>query len=97
MIELNELIGWLGMIFIAIAFIPETIATIKKGKSELENSFVLPYLVGVLLIIYYSFQINSMPFVALNAILLLFLAIDIYFLLAPRKAAKPKRRGKRIR
>jgi len=92
---MDEWTGWLGIILLAIAFIPSTIATIKKGKSELKMSFLIPYSAGVLLVIYYSILLNGMPFVALNIVLLILLAIDIYFAVFPRKEnAKSSKRKK---
>lgn len=87
---MDEWTGWLGMLLLVVAFIPAAFATVKKGKSELRLAFLVPYIAGVILTLYYSYQLNSMPFVALNMMLFALCVIDIYFGVFPRKGKKKR-------
>ena len=75
----NELIGLLGMTLIIIAWLPEIIETIRKKKAGMELRFILLYFFGSASLAYYSWQLNSIPFMVLNSIAALIPLINLFF------------------
>lgn len=76
----NELIGLFGMTLIIIAWLPEIIETIRKKDAGMKLEFILPYFFGSASLAYYSWQLNSVPFMALNSIAALVPLINLFFL-----------------
>lgn len=80
-------IGFIGAFFILFAWAYETYKTYKKGE-KLDMKFIGAYVIGLSLLSYYSYQINSMPFLALNLIILIFTLIELELTLRNRDKKK---------
>ena len=78
------LIGLIGGVCIVLAFIPETIKTIKKGKVEISYSFLILYLIGSASLTYYAFILKDSVFMALNGLLVVESLINLYYKVSPR-------------
>ncbi|MBW2987707.1 hypothetical protein KY336_04105 [Candidatus Woesearchaeota archaeon] len=76
-----SIIGIIGLILIALSWIPETIRTIKTKKSGLEWHFNLIYVFGSLGLIVYSVYIWDYIFMALNIAAFLLSSINLYYTL----------------
>jgi lipid-A-disaccharide synthase-like uncharacterized protein len=74
-----EIIGTIGLIAVACAWIPETIRTLRTKKSGLELKFNLVYVAGSLLLVAYSVGINDMIFILLNSFASVMSLINLYY------------------
>lgn len=83
-------VGFLGAFFILFAWAYETYKTYKKGE-RLDIKFLTAYVIGLSLLTYYSYQINSMPFLVLNLVILLFTLIELELTLRQRQKSKNRR------
>ena len=79
----TEILGWLGFAVLIMAWIPQTIDTIKAGRTEMNLAFILMYVFSSLLLTIYSVLENDLVFIALNA--LLTVGINLFYKLFPRK------------
>jgi lipid-A-disaccharide synthase-like uncharacterized protein len=80
-LTIYSIIGIIGLILIAVSWIPETIRTIKTKKSGLEWHFNLIYVLGSLGLIVYSIHIWDYIFMALNIAAFLLSSINLYYTL----------------
>lgn len=83
------LIGYVGGIVILSAWIYEAYQSWKKGE-RLDLKFILAYVVGLSLLSLYTYSINDMPLLTLNATILLLTLIELE--LALRQGGKSKRK-----
>ncbi|MCX8202352.1 MAG: lipid-A-disaccharide synthase N-terminal domain-containing protein [Candidatus Micrarchaeota archaeon] len=74
-----ELAGIIGMIFIVLAWIPQTIKTIKTKTVGIEPKFLWLYMFGCIGLILYSVYISDPIFIGLNSISLVFNLVNIYY------------------
>ena len=73
---IEDLIGYLGGIFIMISFIPQVIKSYKtKSVGDLSTLMILATLIGTVFWIAYGFLINGTPVIVMNT---LFGVIVIY-------------------
>lgn len=80
-------IGFLGAFFILTAWIYETLKTYRKGE-RVDIKFVSCYVIGLILLTFYSFQIGDIPFMVLNGTILTLTLIELDFALRQRKKNK---------
>ncbi|MCJ7817190.1 MAG: lipid-A-disaccharide synthase N-terminal domain-containing protein [Candidatus Aenigmarchaeota archaeon] len=80
-----EVIGTIGLIAVAAAWIPETIRTLKTKKSGLELKFNLVYVAGSLVLVAYSVGINDMIFIALNTFASIMSLINLYYTIKEKR------------
>lgn len=73
------ILGIIGLICIAIGWIPQVVEIVKKKKSNLNLSFALLYTIGSLSLVVYALQINDWIFVALNGFALLMSSIGLFY------------------
>lgn len=79
---LGEFLGYLAGICTAIAFLPQTIRTIKsKNISGLSLISYTIYFIGVLAWVLYGFYIHSVQMVIFNTISLIFTIIILYMII----------------
>jgi len=78
-------VGIIGLVLLALAWIPQTIVIIKKEKSSIDCRFGILYVIGSLVLVYYSIQIKDMIFLTLNSAVALMSAISLYFSVKKRK------------
>ncbi|MBD3259865.1 hypothetical protein GF371_04525 [Candidatus Woesearchaeota archaeon] len=76
-----SIIGILGLILIAVSWVPETLRTIKTRKSGLEWHFNLIYVIGSFCLIVYSVYIWDYIFMALNAAAFVLSSINLFYTL----------------
>ncbi|GAB5409945.1 MAG: hypothetical protein BalsKO_23100 [Balneolaceae bacterium] len=81
-----EILGWSGFAILIMAWIPQTIDTIKAGKTEMNLAFILMYVFSSLLLTVYSVLENDNVFIALNALLTIGSGINLFYKLFPRKS-----------
>ena len=66
---IQELIGYLGGIFIMISFVPQVIKSYKtKSVSDLSLWMIIATLVGTIFWVIYGYLINSKPIIVMNII-----------------------------
>ncbi len=75
----GELIGLLGMSLIIIAWLPEIMETIRKQDAGMRLEFILLYFFGSAGLAYYSWQLNSVPFMVLNSIAAIVPIINLFY------------------
>lgn len=83
--EFQEIIGWLGLAMLLIAWIPQTWDTIKAGETHMNLAFILLYALSSAFLTLYSFFNNDTVFLVLNAMLTLGSGINLYYKFFPRK------------
>lgn len=81
-----EALGYLAGICTAIAFLPQTMQTIKdRNVSGLSLSTYVIYCVGVVSWILYGIYLNSVQMMLFNTISLIFALIVLYLIIKNRK------------
>jgi lipid-A-disaccharide synthase-like uncharacterized protein len=78
-------IGLIGLILLALAWLPQTYSVIKKKKSNINPLFGTFYVIGSLILVYYSIQIQDNIFLILNITVAIMSAISLYFSTGKRK------------
>ncbi|MFP4112490.1 MAG: hypothetical protein ACLFUO_05825 [Candidatus Woesearchaeota archaeon] len=63
---IDRILGILGALLLGISWIPETIRTIKTKSTGLEIRFISIYMLGSLMLLFYSIAITDPVFVGLN-------------------------------
>jgi len=79
-----NIIGFVGLILLIVAWLPETIDVIKKGKVMMPYSFLILYLIGVISLAIYSVILKDLVFSILNILLIFEAAINLYYKRYPR-------------
>lgn len=78
------IIGAIGLLAVAISWIPETIRSIKTKKSGLEPRFNIVYMVGSFLLIVYAIGIWDYIFMILNVITFILATANLWYTLRNR-------------
>ena len=79
MIEYINYLGILGLILIAVGWIPQTIQTIKQKKNNLNLKFNLLYTFGSLALTVYAIYISDMVFILLNGFAFLMSGVGLFY------------------
>ena len=74
-----QTIGTIGLVLLALAWLPQTYSVIKKKHSNIDYRFGILYVIGSLILVYYSIQTKDIIFLILNSIVALMSAISLYF------------------
>jgi lipid-A-disaccharide synthase-like uncharacterized protein len=82
---LLDMLGYGGFLLLAICWIPQTIATIKTGRVEVEKSFLFFYALGASLLMLQAIGLGNKPLILLNAYTAAQSAFNLYYGLFPRK------------
>ena len=83
---IGEILGYLGGICIAVAFLPQSIQTIKKRDTKgLSLPTYIIYCVGVLSWILYGAYLGSVQMIFFNTISLFFSAIILTLIIVGNK------------
>lgn len=80
-----EILGWAGFAILVMAWIPQTVDTIRSGRTDINIAFILMYVTSSLLLTIYSVLTNDPVFTALNGLLTIGSGINLYYKLFPRK------------
>ena len=72
-------IGFIGLILLAVGWVPETIKVIRDKHSTIDTKFGVLYCAGSLLLVIYSIQIMDYIFVVLNSLAAIMSAVSLYF------------------
>ncbi len=80
-----EILGWSGFAILIMAWIPQTLDTIKAGRTDMNIAFILMYVISSLLLTIYSVLENDHVFIALNALLTIGSGINLFYKFFPRK------------
>ena len=80
-----EILGWTGFAILIMAWIPQTMDTIRAGRTDMNIAFILMYVFSSLLLTIYSILENDHVFIALNGLLTIGSGINLYYKLFPRK------------
>lgn len=78
-IDYARYIGILGVILIALGWIPQTLEIMKKKKNNLNLQFNLLYAIGSLALTVYAVYIADIIFILLNGFAFLMSAIGLYY------------------
>lgn len=78
-------IGIIGVVLIAMGWIPQTIQTIKERKSNLNIKFALLYTFGSLALTIYAIQLNDLIFAILNGLAFIMASVGLYYTIKSRK------------
>lgn len=78
-------IGIAGAILLVLAWLFETLESIKKHKSLIDLKFTLIYLLGTVLLAVYSFQENDYVFLGLQFCLIILVIFEIVYTLFKKK------------
>jgi len=73
------IIGIIGLMLLAVAWIPETIDILTKKKEKINWKFGVLYVLGSLALTIYSYQINDIIFLILNAFILVMSSISLVY------------------
>jgi lipid-A-disaccharide synthase-like uncharacterized protein len=84
MIGINY-IGIIGLILIAVAWLPQIIQTIKTKKGGLNIKFALIYFLGSIALVIHSIQIKDNIFIILNSLASLMSFTGLFYTIKYRK------------
>jgi len=79
------ILGIIGLILIAVAWLPQIIDTIKTKKSGLNIKFALIYVIGSFVLVVYSIQIKDTIFLILNSLATLMSFTGLFYTIKYRK------------
>jgi len=63
-----QLVGWIGLLGIALAWIPQTYHTIRSHAATIPLSFTIIYIIASSLLVLYSVLIGDAVFIILNSL-----------------------------
>jgi len=86
------ILGVIGAIILAIAWIPETVQIIRERESKLNPKFAVVYFVGTLLLFLYAISIVDIVFSFVNGFILIQSCICLYYEFVVERRAKKKRK-----
>ncbi|MFH1972655.1 MAG: SemiSWEET family transporter [archaeon] len=76
---IEDIIGYLGGIFIMVSFIPQVIKSYKTKKvQDLALNMILATLIGTGFWIAYGFLISSLPIIIMNSIFGIIVLYELY-------------------
>ncbi len=81
---MTDVIGWIGLTMLLIAWIPQTVDTVRAGRAPVNLLFILLYVFSSASLALYAFLKRDYVFLTLNALLTLGSGINLYYKLKPR-------------
>lgn len=79
-----EWVGWIGLSLLLLAWVPQTIETIKDGQYLGNIGFIILYVIASGTLATYAYLINDSVFMTLNIFLTLGSALNLYYKFFPR-------------
>ena len=89
------LIGTAGVVFLAIAWIPEVLQTIRERESKINPKFAVIYFIGTFFLLVYAIFLRNIPFTIVNGLILGQVCINLYYEFVVEKREKIKKKRKR--
>ncbi|PIN84958.1 MAG: hypothetical protein COV47_04690 [Candidatus Diapherotrites archaeon CG11_big_fil_rev_8_21_14_0_20_37_9] len=77
----NELIGMAGLLLIFIGWLPGIVDTIKTKEPGMKKRFMVSYFLGSSFLAIYAWQLDSKPFIILNALAAIVPIVHLYYYL----------------
>lgn len=78
-----DALGWLGFALLITAWVPQTVDTIKAGKTEMNLGFILMYASSCIILTIYAILSHNAVFITLNALLTIGSGINLYYKFFP--------------
>lgn len=79
-----DIIGWIGLFLLLIAWVPQTVETIHAGRTPVNLLFILLYVFSSASLAIYAFLKRDYVFLILNTLLTIGSGINLYYKLNPR-------------
>jgi len=79
-----EPIGLLGLIFLLIAWIPETIRNLRERRVKTRTEFLILYMLGSLLLTIHAIILFDIVFIILNLLATFLSGLNLIFKIAMR-------------
>ena len=79
-----DILGYIGFIFLAVCWIPQTMKTIRTGKIAMQKSFLLMYSVGAGMLMLQAIGLRNIPLILLNSYTTFASLINLYYGIFPR-------------
>lgn len=79
MVDTTLLIGTLGVVFLAVAWLPEIIQTIRERESKINPKFAVIYFIGTFFLMMYAIFLKNIPFTIVNGLILGQVCINLYY------------------
>lgn len=79
-----EFIGWAGFFLLLIAWIPQTVETIRQGRAPVNLLFILLYSFSSAFLALYALLKHETVFFALNTLLTIGSGINLFYKIRPR-------------
>jgi len=78
-------IGIIASILILFSWIYETVESLREEKGLADLKFCLIYLIGVILLVVYSFYINDIVYIWLNSLITIFVLTETVYIIYKSK------------
>jgi lipid-A-disaccharide synthase-like uncharacterized protein len=82
--NLIDLFGYAGLIFLSMCWVPQTIDTVKTGTVTIRKSFLVLYLLGSVLLLLQAVFISNVPLILLNSFTTVSSSINLFYGFFPR-------------
>ena len=89
-----EWFGVVGLPCLVVAWIPQTLRTMRTKKTNMEPRFLWLYFIGSVLLTLYAAYVWDLVFMGLNSIAALFDLINLYYYYVYESKTKRRAKGK---
>jgi lipid-A-disaccharide synthase-like uncharacterized protein len=80
-----EWIGYVGVAAFALAWIPQSIETIRAGRCDVNRAFLFLAALGSFALMLYAFLRNDIVFGGVNALTTIGAMVNVFYKFFPRK------------
>ncbi|MGH2568928.1 MAG: lipid-A-disaccharide synthase N-terminal domain-containing protein [Bacteroidota bacterium] len=78
-------LGYMGLVALVVAWIPQSVETVKLGRCSINLEFLVLVLIGNVCLALYAWSIDDTVFGLLNSVSTVGVVLNIYYKLLPRK------------
>lgn len=82
---IQEIIGIVGVSFIAVSWVPQLVHTIRIKKSGLDLKFGLAQFIGAVLLIAYAYMVDQLLWSALNVFAAILIAVNLRYIFKEKR------------
>jgi lipid-A-disaccharide synthase-like uncharacterized protein len=82
-----EMIGYLGLLFVAICWLPQTVETVREGKCGANTYFLFLSALGSVCLTVYAVSRSDVVFSILNTLTAIGAFINLFYKFFPRTSA----------